>query len=138
MGQDLSEYYIVCGYNRDSHYEDQSNFHVAIKRLGGEHPPDVIVGHFGDWLCGWFKLILVHEKAESAIMVAEQIVEDIKTDMILDWDHYEGLRSEEVDSTLRDVKNDIENDLIKNWSRWGIKPGMDDETMRKIINEHVV
>lgn len=58
-------WYVLLGRNRDSDCLDESNFHCALKELGGEGPY-VEVHRFGHWACGWLELILVcPETAES-------------------------------------------------------------------------
>ena len=64
---------LPCGRNRDSGPLDESNFHSALKSLGGESET-VEVHRFGHWACGWFEIIVVHpdraseaEKIEGAL-----------------------------------------------------------------------
>lgn len=141
-GEDLSDYYIVCGQHRDSPYSDQSNFIIATQRLGGESEetdkPKVLIAHFGNWLVGWNEMLLVHEDAgEDLINKAEQIVNDIESNIILDWDHYSEIKKEEVDSLVSEVKKDIENGHPEYWSCYDITPNMTDEEIWEIMDDHV-
>jgi len=143
-GDDYSDYYIVVGQNRDSNYEDQSNFIVTMKRLGGENSSDVIIVHARHWLVGWIELLLVHENAKEKLELAKQILTEIDEEMILDWDNYQDLKSDEVDSLVKEIKNDIENDIedgkteCRRWECWGITLTSTDKEIRDIAEDHVV
>jgi hypothetical protein len=142
IGEDLSDYYIVCGQHRDSNYADQSNFIVATDRLGGESeddedPKKVIVAHFGSWLVGWSELLMVHESAEDKLGSALDVVNEINDNMILDWDHYSELKSEPVKNMVDEIKKDIADGNAKYWSCYGITGNETDEEIREIADDHI-
>jgi hypothetical protein len=143
-GDDYSDYYVVGGQHRDSNYEQQSNFIVATQRLGGENPPEVIIVHCRDWLVGWVEFLMVHEDAKDKLELAQQIRNNINEDIILDWDHYQDLKSDEVDDLVKEIKRDIENDIengeteCRQWKCWGISLTDGDERIRQIADEHVM
>jgi hypothetical protein len=56
---DRQEWLVLpCARSRDSDCLTESNFHSALKSLGGEGD-DVEVHRFGHWGPGWFEIILV-------------------------------------------------------------------------------
>jgi hypothetical protein len=142
-GGDYTHYYMVAYQNRDSNYEVQSNFIVATQRLGGENPPDVIVIRFGDWAFGWFELLMVHEDVEAKLVQATELANDINVETILDWDHYQELKSEEVDRLTREIEDDIADNIESGrsksyqWDCWGINSTDTHEIIRKKVDEHV-
>lgn len=64
---------VPCGRNRDSRVLAESNFHVALERLGDESET-VEVHRFGHWACGWFEIILVHpSRADEVSEIADAL-----------------------------------------------------------------
>lgn len=61
--------------NRDSGVLDQSNFAVAVERLGGESET-VEVHRFGHWACGWYEIILVHPSKADLLRRIEDALEE--------------------------------------------------------------
>jgi hypothetical protein len=84
-GKDFSDYYIVLSQTRDSDELEQSNFDVALDRLGGKSNT-VIVELFKHWLCGWVEVILVHESDVEHCKIAQQILNDLEEYPALDED----------------------------------------------------
>jgi len=52
------EWQILLSRNQGGHECDNSNWHVAIERLGGEGC-NVRVERFTSWFCDWFELLFV-------------------------------------------------------------------------------
>lgn len=63
------------GRNRDSGVLDESNFAVAVERLGGECET-VEIHRFGHWACGWYEIILVHPSKADMVRQIEDALED--------------------------------------------------------------
>lgn len=71
---------IPCSRNRDSNCLSESNFHTALKLLGGESET-VEVHSFNHWACGWFEIIIVHPSRE---IDAQDIEDSLENYPILD------------------------------------------------------
>lgn len=80
----ISDFLVLLGRNRDSDILTEVNFEVALEILGGESDT-VQVHRFGHWACGWFELLLVHPSRE---IEAQAIEDDIEHYPILDEDKY--------------------------------------------------
>jgi len=137
LGEDLKDYYIVCGQHRDSEYYQQSNFIIATQRLGGEHDPEVIIARFGHWAVGWVENLLVHENAKDKVDIALEIVNDIEDGVVLDFDHYSELKSDEVYKLIDEMKSDIVEGNAKYWSNYGVTGEETDGELWDIADAHV-
>lgn len=138
LGDNLSDYYIVTGQNRDSNYVDRSNFITATKLLGGEHEPEVIIAHFRHWACGWVELLMIHKDVNTELFeLAERIPDMIEENMILDWKNYDEIRQPDIERLYDEIKRDIENDNIKYWECWGVDETMTDDELRLLVEDHV-
>ncbi len=84
---DIGHFLVLLGRNRDSGTLAESNWHNALKQLGGES--DVVQVHrFGHWACGWFELILVDSKDEDKVRIAEEIEGCLEEYCVLDDEDY--------------------------------------------------
>lgn len=137
LGEDLSEYFMVYSKHRDSEYAAQSNFECALKLLGGENPPKVIVAHFGHWAVGWIESIMVHQDAEDELGIASNIVNDIDRNSLLDWDHYYEMKREPVQNMIDEIKKDIANGNAKYWDCYGITENSSGEEIEEIAEDQV-
>ena len=90
--QDIKDFYVLLGKNRDSTILTKSNFDTALEMLGGESDK-VQVHRFGHWACGWFKLILLHPDIKSK---GEEIEQQLDNYPVLDESEYYERESEEV------------------------------------------
>jgi len=137
LGEDLSEYFMVVSKHRDSEYIAQSNFECALKLLGGENPPKVIVAHFSHWAVGWIESIMVHQDAEDELGIAHNIVNDIEKYPVLDDDHYCEMRRKPVQNMIDEIKKDIANGNVKYWDCYGITEDSTDEEIEEIAEDEV-
>lgn len=137
LGEDLSEYFMVFSKHRDSDYAAQSNFDSALKLLGGENPPKVIVAHFGHWAVGWIESIMVHQDAKKELEIARNIVNDIDRNSLLDWDHYYEIKREPVRNMIAEIKKDIANGNVKYWDCYGITENSSDGEIEEIAEDQV-
>lgn len=137
LGDTFYEYYLVCGQHRDSDYIQQSNFIIATQRLGGEHDPEVIIARSGHWAVGWVENLMVHESAKDKLDIALQIVNDIEDCVVLDFDHYSELKSDEVYKLIDEIKSDISEGNAKYWSNYGVTGKETDEELWDIADAHV-
>lgn len=104
-GAEYYEYYLSgFGQSRDSDILEQSNFAVALERLGGESKCDcddptecrceVIVARVGHWACGWVECILIHESATDKLEIADQLRVEYEAYPVLDEDDHSERESE--------------------------------------------
>ena len=94
---------LPCGRNRDSDCGTESNWHVALKMLGGESD-NVQIHRFGHWACGWYELIVVRP-GSPAETTAREIEESLDGYPILDDDDFSEREREAADQTWRDCFN---------------------------------
>ena len=73
--------------SRDSDLLSESNFEVALKKLGGESD-SVQIHRFGHWACGWLEHILIDPKDEKAVDLAKEIESSLEDYPILDEEHH--------------------------------------------------
>ena len=71
----------VLSRTRDSDALEESNFRVALKRLGGEGE-NVEVLRFRHWACGWLEHIGVRVDSEESL-IAEGIVDSLEVYPVL-------------------------------------------------------
>ena len=84
---DIGEWLVVCGRNRDSGLLEESNFAMALQRLGGESE-SVQVHSFGHWACGWFEILLVNPCDADKRTIAEAIENSLADYPVLDESDY--------------------------------------------------
>jgi hypothetical protein len=85
MGKDFSDFVVVVGRSRDSDLYAESNFEVALERLGGEDEESgVLVARSGHWAVGWVECLLVHTKATAKLKIAYEIKESLDRYPVLD------------------------------------------------------
>ena len=87
FGKTYYEYYVFLGQSRDSEPLEQSNFNVALDRLGGESET-VIVARANHWACGWVEVILVHESDGKHIDMANDMLDELDEYPVLDEDDF--------------------------------------------------
>ena len=66
IGPNYAEYYCGPAITRDSTLIEQSNYNVALERLGGERG-GVVVESSGHWACGWVDALRVHNTAHAQL-----------------------------------------------------------------------
>lgn len=101
MGPDWSEYYILYAKTRDSGALERSNFNCILKDIDPNYDtdkenPNVIVGSFGHWACGWVEAIMIHESDTKAIEHGNDIQDQLDIYPVYDEDHYSNLEYEEA------------------------------------------
>jgi hypothetical protein len=80
--------------NRDSEARTESNWRVALKKLGGESE-SVVVHRFGHWACGWWEAIAVDETSDSYAL-AKEIYDSLQDYPILDDEDHQELLDEQA------------------------------------------
>ena len=96
IGERYEDYYILLSRSRDSDALEESNFHVALQRLGGESETVRIV-RSSHYLVGWIEQIIIHESDTEKIDVGNQILADLAEYPILDEEDYSMREAEEED-----------------------------------------
>ena len=89
-GDTFYDYYVGPGRSRDSEALEESNFAVALTRLGDESDT-VRVVRAGHWAVGWVETILVHESDTKGLAELQHIADDLESYPILDEEHYSNL-----------------------------------------------
>lgn len=142
LGADLSDYYVIYGQHRDSPYITKSNMEVALKRLGGEKEPNVIIARFGHWAVGWVEQLLVHKNASQEILdIAYGIVNDIEEYPILDECHYDELISGPQNDMYNEIKKDLQESKEDGEERcryWNLPVDADDEEIWECVYDSIV
>lgn len=92
---------------RDADTLEQSNFHTALKIMGGKSDT-VNVHGFNHWGCGYFDIIVVHPSREAE---AQSIYDSLESYPVLSDDDYSERDHEENDRVYRDM---LERDFISN------------------------
>lgn len=82
--EDIQEFFIVLGRNRDSDLLTESNWDAALKILGGESNT-LQIHRFGHWACGWYELMLIHPSREAE---GQAIENDLESYPVLDEDDF--------------------------------------------------
>lgn len=137
-GESYLEYYVFLGKHRDSEYIDLSNFEVALKALGGENPPDVIVVRSTHWAVGWVEQIMIHESCKDKLESAQNILDGLEIYPILDDMHYSNLRYDDVMQLVDDCKDDLENGHnLDYWKCHGIDIKSSDDRIYGVCDEMV-
>jgi len=72
----------VVGRSRDSSCAEESNFWVALKRLGGEGR-NVRVERYSHWAIGWVEEVYVRPRSKQK-KVAEEILQSLENHPVLD------------------------------------------------------
>ncbi len=93
---DQQDWLVSLSRNRDSDCLTESNFHSALKSLGGESET-VQVHRFGHWACGWFEVILVAPDSDAA-KEAEQIEAALADYCVLDDSDFSERENEAANS----------------------------------------
>lgn len=84
---DYRDWYGVVGRSRDSDCLEESNFAMALKRLGGEDSEDVLVARYGHWAVGWVEEVYVRPETKAADE-AQKIVDELESYPVLDDDDF--------------------------------------------------
>lgn len=114
-----ADWVVSVGRNRDSDTLAESNFSVALERLGGESK-NVEVCRFGHWACGWFELIMINPKSLKHVKIALEIHESLERYPVLDEFDYFDRENEYHTEFADDSKADLAEALSKHF---GIKNG---------------
>ena len=94
---------VLLGRNRDSELLTNTNWEVAIERLGGVDNEFVYVESIGHWLCGWVEYLCISNDAPKEIMEeAEEIEDSLSSYPVLDDERYSEAESEEADKLWKE------------------------------------
>lgn len=111
-GQTWPEYYVFLNQNRDSDCLTQSNFRVALEKLGGESDTVFSVRE-NHWFCGWIEWIAIHKDDEVALALAEKMQEKIENYPILNEDDLSELEQEEAYKLWKSYNNSERIEYVK-------------------------
>jgi|SaaInlLV_10m_DNA_1039704.scaffolds.fasta_scaffold07158_8 hypothetical protein len=85
---------VVLTRSRDCDTLTESNWEVALERLGGESDT-VEIHRFGHWVCGWWEALAV-EKGSEAEKEALEIESELEGYPVLNEDHWSELQENEA------------------------------------------
>jgi len=88
---DISDFLVVLGRNRDSSILEETNFEAALEMLGGESET-VQIHRFGHWACGWFELLLIAPSLEAQGLEIERKIDSYP--LLAEDAYYENCRTE--------------------------------------------
>lgn len=91
---------VVLTRSRDSECIDESNWTVALDKLGGESET-VQIDRFGHWACGWWEALSVLQGSEAE-KVGLEIEESLEAYPILDEAHHSELEHDEANRVWSD------------------------------------
>ena len=86
FGASWPDYFVFLGRTRDSDAPTRANFDAGLKAIGGEQTSDledqndesaalslVTIVRENHWACGWVEWIAIHQSANDALAIADQI-----------------------------------------------------------------
>lgn len=134
-------WYCVLTRSRDSTCMEESNFEVALQKLGGESE-DVRIDRFSHWACGWWESLSVKTDTE-AFGKALEIESGLNRYAILDeidysercreaafasfyredgiiWLRHESIWDEEENGGIDDISNEELMDMIDEYHPGGL------------------
>lgn len=96
IGERYDDCFVLLTRCRDSDALEESNFHTALRLIGGESET-VKVARSSHWLVGWVEQILIHESDVEKVELGNQIVAQLEEYPVLDEDDYSERLAEEED-----------------------------------------
>jgi hypothetical protein len=104
MGEEYPDYYVLpFGHTRDSTLLEEANFQAALKELGGENAPGVLVPRAGHWAVGWVEPLLVKKDVKKTVEKAEELVDRFEQYPVLDDDLYYRMEYEAGIANIKDA-----------------------------------
>jgi hypothetical protein len=98
-----SHWLVLLGRNRDSDILTNTNWDVAIERLGGVDNENVYIESMGHWLCGWVEYLCVSENAPKELIDEAQEIEDsLESYPVLDDERLSEAEQTEADRLWKD------------------------------------
>lgn len=101
FGAEWPQYFVFIGRNRDSDDMTESNFAVALERLGGESETVQVIRE-SHWACGWIEWIAIHESDATALENARDMIESLNDYPALDEEDWSRRESESAYQIWRD------------------------------------
>jgi hypothetical protein len=115
-----AEWFCLMTRTRDSDSLTESNWRVALRKLGGESDDggaEVQVFHFGHWACGWWEALAVRSGGEKE-NIAQQLFEEMEDYPILDEQDLFDLRYENADSLWNQMDARQKIRMIRRNKNW--------------------
>ena len=100
------------GQSRDSDLSEQSNFQVALERLGGESET-VQVTRAGHWAVGWVEGILIHESDDKALRIGDELATLVEEYPVLDESDWSQRESDYQDEYFDQSKEEFQGAILE-------------------------
>lgn len=110
VGTRYDDYHVVLIRVRDSDLLEQSNFDAALRKVGGERPPNVVIAHSSHWIYGWVDQLLIHKDDTDAMEKGRDVIASLRKYPILDEDDYDRRKAEQ--------RENYRNDILANPELW--------------------
>lgn len=115
MGPDHNDTIAIIGRSRDSELLEQSNFDVALERLGGESK-HVEVVRDSHWACGWIEQIRVSKTHKPTLKIALDILNSLADYSVLDDGDYFERERERINEDFEQYRGEFRRNAIKAFS----------------------
>jgi len=121
---DMQDWFVFIGQNRDSEALTRSNFTVALRELELIDPSgeDFTTASFNHWGPGWIEIILVRPDTQAAIE-AQKMGDALEDYPVLDESHFSKLEHQEVSEWVAEecsrlATSCLARDLIGGGETW--------------------
>ena len=109
---------VLMTRTRDADLVTESNWLVALDKLGGEDGEEVIIHRFGHWACGWWEALCIREGGPKE-KAARQMHESLEAYALLDEEHYNEMEQEEADRTWKDYTPEDRVEYLRKYGTEG-------------------
>jgi hypothetical protein len=106
---DFPGWYVVLTHDRDSDCLQESNWRVALARLGGESD-NVEIHRFGHWACGWWEALCVKD---DKVAEGNKIQSELEAYPVLDDEDYSLLEHETATAVWNTLSLSDKIDICK-------------------------
>ena len=110
--EDIEDWFIVLGRNRDSDILSESNWATVLEELGDEGD-NVEIHRFGHWANGWFEIMLVRPDTKEADM-AQEITNALADYPVFDEDDLSRRECEEAGESWENRASDDAWEALEN------------------------
>ncbi len=113
FGTPWNGYYVFLGRHRDSDDLSESNYHCALRELGGESETVVTVCE-SHWAVGWIEWIAIHKSDSKSLAIADDLAGALSDYPVLDETDFS---KREWESVCTNWESDSIGDRVENLRR---------------------